>query len=211
MKKSKGSSGGLRGILLGLGCLCIIGAVGLATYNYLDEQRAHEASAELTQRMTKALTANVMKEAAQIDEELGEPVVTETTEIPAVNIDDYDVCGIITIPKIEIDLAVIRDWSYPNLSVSACRYSGSPDEQMIIMAHNNKFHFGRMERLEIGDSVTFTDVTGVEYHYEVSGKEEWDENQLREIISGDDWDLTLFTCKYSGQSRLVVRCVLVED
>lgn len=28
-----------------------------------------------------------------------------------------------------------------------------------------------------------------------------------EEMTGGDWDLTLFTCTYSGQARVTVRCV----
>lgn len=200
----------VRIILITLGCCCILAAAALSLYNrWLSARAADEAD-----RLSASFSA-LLENAAPSEPESGadsglEDAATDTSEIVSMTIDGYDVCGSINIPAIDIELAVISNWSYKSLNMSACRYSGSPDAQLIIMAHNYAEHFGRLKELEPGDTVRFAGVHGDVYTFEVIGTETWATNQLQDIVSGDDWDLTLFTCTYSGANRVVVRCVLTK-
>lgn len=199
----------IRRILITLGCCCIIAAAALSTYNYFDDQRAAQAAEELTSTLSLILEQSKPEQTPPpIDEQLTQIDMSENAEIApdSIAVDTYEVCGILNIPGIRIKLAIIQDWSYPNLNISACRYTGAPDGQMIIMAHNYRNHFGKLGELMPGDSISYTDIYGNECNYTVTGTEIWATNQLREIISGD-WDLTLFTCTYGGANRVVVRCV----
>lgn len=189
-------------------------AAALYVYNVMDSSRAEEASMELAEEISGLLEVRLDSEAAAaisetVDKDLNEQAGPEEKEEKedVVAVGGYEISGILSIPAINVKLAIIHDWSYPNLTVSACRYSGSPDEQMILLAHNYRGHFGSLDKLEAGDTVNYTDINGVSYDYQVTGTELWDTGQLREIIGGDTWDLTLFTCTYSGNSRVVVRCV----
>ena len=203
----------IRAIIITLGCCCIIAAAALSAYNYMESKSAAEASQELTTRLSEMLVLAKPQETDPADEELSLlPEGTEAEAAPeARKVDGYNVCGILSMPSINIQLAIIQEWSYPNLNISACRYSGTPEEQMILLAHNYRNHFGKLSTLEVGDRLTFTDVFGVEFTYEVTGTEIWATNQLRQIISGDEWDLTLFTCTYGGANRVVVRCDRIEN
>ena len=60
-------------------------------------------------------------------------------------------------------------------------------------------------KLELGDSVIFTDVAGVVTRYEVVGEDILAPTDVEELVSGD-FDLTLFTCTYSGKNRITVYC-----
>lgn len=120
--------------------------------------------------------------------------------------------GIISIPRLGIELPVMSDWSYPNLRIAPCRYSGTvADGNMILAAHNYGSHFGRIDRLVSGDEIIFTDGEGVARKYSVIASELIGGYNAAEMVAGDDeWDLTLFTCTYSGASRVTVRAVLEE-
>ena len=145
-----------------------------------------------------------------LEEEAPDESAAEESEEPAtISVGGYEVCGSISIPKMGVELAIISDWSYANLNISACRYSGSPDGQMIVMAHNYTRHFGRLRSLAAGDEVRVTGVDGTIYDYEVTVTETLASNQLGVVMSGDNWDLTLFTCTYGGENRVVVRLRLV--
>lgn len=156
-----------------------------------------------------AAAANAEDTEEGIDPALAGAQENSAPQMEVLNIDGYDIIGQLYVPDAEINLAVISEWSYPNLKVSPCRYSGTPDDKMILLAHNYDTHFGRLNMLEPGDSVYFMDVEGTAYTYEVLRTEEWNTNQLEQILGGEDWDLTLFTCTYGGKSRVVVRCSLV--
>ena len=73
------------------------------------------------------------------------------------------------------------------------------------MAHNYDRHFGPVSELKIGDPVSFTDINGITYQYEVMAIEVLSPYAVEEMTSGE-YDLTLFTCTYGGKSRVTVRC-----
>lgn len=205
----------VKTILIGLGCCCIAAAAALVVYNRWDAARAGAESEKLVGSLKSLLETAVHQQPDVIDDgvdiALENAQAQDDADIGFVTIDGYDICGSLYIPAIDIELAVLSEWSYPNLAVSACRYSGSPEGQLIVIAHNYDLHFGRLKNLVPGDKVRFNGVDGKTYTYEVTGTETWATNQLEEIISGDEWDLTLFTCTYGGANRVVVRCVMVED
>lgn len=53
------------------------------------------------------------------------------------------------------------------------------------------------------------DVHGVTYKYVVADREVLEPSQIEDMIQSE-YNLTLFTCTYGGQTRLAVRCLLAE-
>jgi sortase A len=123
-----------------------------------------------------------------------------------VEIDGHTYIGYLSIPKLELELPIMADWSYPKLQISPCRYTGSVrGEDLVLMAHNYASHFGGLSKLSEGDSVIFTDMDGIITAYEVVAQDVLDPYAVEEMTSGD-FDLTLFTCTYGGKSRVTVYC-----
>ena len=60
-----------------------------------------------------------------------------------------------------------------------------------------------------GDPVYFTDMDGVTTAYEVAEVDTLSATAVEEM-TGSGFDLTLFTCNYSGQARVTVRCNRVD-
>lgn len=202
----------IRKTLIVLGCCCVIAAAALYMYNRWVSDQAASAAAELTGTLSSLMEASETTATDEgtdplLDNSGREDAASAENEERLVtqNVNGYDIAGIISIPAINIKLAVISEWSYPNLKVSACRYSGTPSGQLVLLAHNYKRHFGRISELQQGDTVSFTDPNGTVYSYEVTGMEIKGKYELEDILSGD-WDLTLFTCTYGGANRVVVRC-----
>lgn len=198
-------------ILVILGCCCLIAAAALYSYNRWVSAQAASKSAELTSLLQKSITSD--PEIGGLDPFLQNDLSASSSASEAssaamktVNIQGYDLAGVISIRDIGIELPVIAEWSYPALKVAPCRYSGTPDGQMILLAHNYPEHFGRLKDLAAGSKITFTSAAGKTYQYAVSRIETIDGDRLDGIVSGTDWDLTLFTCTYSGRQRVVVRC-----
>ena len=54
--------------------------------------------------------------------------------------------------------------------------------------------------------IYFTDLNQNKFSYSVETFQVLSGNAVEEILT-DEWDLTLFTCTYSGQSRFAVRCL----
>lgn len=127
-------------------------------------------------------------------------------------IQEMSYMGLLSIPSLGLELPVMSDWSYPNLRIAPCRYSGTvADGNLIIAAHNYRSHFGRISELDSGDEIIFTDGSGVVHKYNVIQSEIINGKDTTSMETGsDEWDITLFTCTYSGLTRVTVRAVLVE-
>ena len=114
--------------------------------------------------------------------------------------------GILTIPTLQVEVPIFSEYVFDQLPYTPCRYAGSYlTDNMIVAAHNYDSHFGRIRKLDSGDRIDFTDVTGTVYHYQVIQTEILPDTAVEEMEQGN-WDLTLFTCTLSGTQRVTVRC-----
>ena len=185
-------------VLTAIGLVCILAAATLAGYNIFQSNSAGEESAHALEIMR-----------VQLPEEEREGVVSTdaiNTEMATVQIDGRSYIGRINVPAIDISLPVLAEWSEAGAEIAPCRYKGSVyNGTLIIAAHNFGSHFGNLGQLADGDTVTFVDVNGVAYHYVVLTAEIVDGYDLRGMDAGE-WDLTLFTCNFSGVERITVRC-----
>lgn len=129
-------------------------------------------------------------------------------EMETAEIDGHVYIGYLTIPDLEIELPVMADWSYPNLKIAPCRYTGNlHTNDLVIAAHNYASHFGKIGSLSVGSEIVFTDMKGKKYVYAVCDLEQLSGTAVDQMQNGraDDWDLTLFTCTLNGQSRVTIR------
>ena len=132
-------------------------------------------------------------------------------EAPTVDIDGRIYMGLLTMPTLGQEFPVIKGWSYDDMNIAPCQYSGTrAGRDLIICSHNYAGFFDSLEELRSGDEVIFTDLNGRKFTYEISYTElisGWDGNKM---FAGakNDWDMTLFTCTWSGYSRVTCRCVL---
>ena len=132
-------------------------------------------------------------------------------EMTVVEIDGYGYVGYLSIPSLGLELPVMADWDYTRLRIAPCRYAGSTrTDDLVIAAHNYARHFGALQSLRPGDAVWFTDMDGVVTAYAVAVVEMLQPTAVEEMTAGE-YDLTLFTCTYGGQSRVTVRCDRVEE
>lgn len=195
MRNKKGSK------LIGLGLLLIVAAFSLVIYNYYEDYRAKVESENILEKLPSK-----MRDGLTVPDYMLNPEM----EMPIVKIDGQGYIGILVIPDLGLELPVNSEWSYPNLDISPCRYSGSAYlDNLVIAAHNFSHHFGSLDRLEIGQKVIFTDCDGNIFNYEVVVVETLMPNEVKEMTSGD-YDLSLFTCTLSGSYRVTVRCDSVE-
>jgi len=189
-------------VLIIAGIICIAAALLLILFNILDSMRADKEIQDISDKFE-----TIMEDEAPNSE--GEAVnyyVPEGSKMPARKIDERNYIGILEIPSLKLSLPVLNDWSYPNLRVAPCRYTGNVyEDNMIIAAHNYASHFGKIKKLAPGAQVVFKDVDGIVYNYEVLATEVLGSHSSAEMESGE-WDLTLFTCTIGGQYRVTVRC-----
>lgn len=183
-----------------LGTALILGALSLFLYNQLESKQAGDAAG--------TVLSQVMDEIPQPDPTGSDPYDTDMTEV---TIDGYKYVGYLAIPALELELPVMSQWDYFRLKIAPCRYSGSTKtDNLVICAHNYVRHFGSLKYLSTGDEVTFTDMDGEVWNYQVIDVDILSATAVEEIESGE-YDLTLFTCTYGGGSRVTVRCDQVTE
>jgi sortase A len=185
-----------------LGILLLSGALLLAVFNRRQDAAARDAAAEIMARMGQEIQENSAGE-LQIPPEL---LTDEEKKMTEVEIDGYAYIGYLSIPNLGLELPVMSSWSYSQLRRAPCRYSGSVrGEDLVLMAHNYKNHFGGISRLNLNDSVSFTDMDGITTHYKVAALDILESTAVETMTAGE-FDLTLFTCTYGGKSRVTVYC-----
>ena len=139
-------------------------------------------------------------------EEPADYLLVPEMEMPVKEVDGREYVGTLELPTLDRTLPVLNGWDYELLQVAPCRYEGSAyTGNLIIMAHNYDSHFGRLKNLQIGDPVTFRDVEGNTFSYQVVSLETLNPTDTEEMEAGD-WDLTRFTCTIGGKYRVTVRC-----
>lgn len=195
--------------LMALGLVLILAAAALTGYNLLEARNAGKASAVLVQEIQAQLPAPTLPPDQEIvlpSETLPDYVRFPGMEMPVVTLDGADYIGTLEIPVLELTLPVMADWSYPALKTAPCRYEGSAyTGDLILMAHNYDSHFGRLKDLRPEDAVLLRDMEDNLFSYRVVELETLDADAV-DYMSAGDWDLTLFTCTYGGQSRVTIRC-----
>ncbi|MDO4316080.1 MAG: sortase [Oscillospiraceae bacterium] len=200
-------------VCVAAGALLILAALCLTGYNLWDDRRAAEAVSGSYEQLAALIPAgDAVWQGTDSTGEICYPdyVLNPDMEMPTREIDGHDYIGTLDIPALELSLPVISRWSYPNLKLAPCRYTGSAyQDDLVIAAHNYTRHFGNLKHLSVGDEVRFTDVDGNVFSYTVSGLEQLAPTAVGELQAGG-WALTLFTCTLGGQYRVAVRCVPAE-
>lgn len=204
-----------------LGAILLIAALSLVLYNTNENKESGEVANNILSELksvipetTTSTTITTMENDLFAYYAQFETTTVPIIEEPTMEIDSGIYIGIIELPVLGLELPVMSEWSYPNLKLSPCRYKGTvADKNIIIAAHNYNSHFGRLKELYGGEEIIFTDANGYPHYYEVSQITEINGKDIESMDFGSDdsWDLTLFTCTLSGQSRVTVRAVEKQE
>ena len=142
--------------------------------------------------------------------------LAQNTSVPGRVLQDVEGFSIIAkldIPAIGQSLPVIGECTKKSLSYSVCRLSGpvKPGQagHLVIMGHafRDGSHFGRIDRLKIGDPIMLTDSYGNVYYYEVYEivSMRADDSRALTVYYGER-GLTLLTTADSTNRSMLVRC-----
>lgn len=197
-------------LLLIIGLLLIVGALGLTGYNLATDARAGKADDAILENIRTLVPEPVpIKDADSYvmdSVEIPDFLVDPLRDMPTVKIDGNEYIGVVRADSIGLELPVISECSTANLRIAPCRFTGSVyQDNMVIAGHNYSSHFGSIPDLKMGDIVTFADVEGNLFTYEVTEIEIVGPTQVEYMTVGE-WDLTLFTCTWGGANRVTIRC-----
>ena len=219
-------------VSIAMGLLLLAAALLLTLYNLWDARRADIAAQEAVREL-KTLISTPTEPAAEPTE--GEDPAPETEpetqqtersiqpaplsapaalpegrEMPTLELNGYRYIGYLDVPSLALSLPVMEQWDYDRLQISPCRFSGNLyEDDMVLCAHNYAQHFQALKYAPIGTELTFTDAEGRVFRYAVASFETLGPHDVALLVSGE-WDLTLFTCNTSGQTRCVIRCDRIQ-
>lgn len=192
-----------------LGTALMLGALSLFLWNRQEAQTAQAATAEVMPQLVSQIcyAQENAAESPTILPEIPEELLREEDLIMTEEIiNGYPYIGYLHIPELELELPVMAGWTKDRLQISPCRYAGTVrGNDFVIMAHNYTSHFGRLSKLSEGSEITFTDMDGTTWHYQVVLKDVLDPEAVEEMMAGE-YDLTLFTCTPGGSHRVTIRC-----
>ena len=162
---------------------------------------------------SEAESAEESTEAAQEEITIEDDPVTsdeadegEADQQETLMIDGVGYLGYLSFPGFDRELPVIADWDFEMLKEAPMRYYGTLEEDDIVIAgHAYDVHFRFFEDEQPGNMIIFTDLSGDEIEYRIIEKEVLQPTEIERMKTGD-WDMTLFTCTYSGKARLALRC-----
>ena len=182
-----------------LGLVFLTAALGFYARNRAEDERAGAASARALSLVEEVITDTAIRPAPEAEREM-----------PEIKIDGQWYIGKLAIPRLELELPVLSEWNDERLKIAPCRFRGTAaGEDLVLVAHNYRRHFGPIRRLEPGDRVLFTDMKGQVFAYQVTDAAVVDPTALEQVTAGVH-DLILITCTYGGQSRLMVCCDRIQ-
>lgn len=193
------------GVLITMGVIMLVGAVLIGGRNLYDDQTNQAHGEAVVEELREQIAQD-----AETPRESGAPVGEPADEV-IVTVDGERYCGVLEIPKIGVQLPVSADYSVARLRHSVCRYRGTlSGGDMILCGHNTRPFFARLNEVFEGDTLYFVDGGGTSHELIVSEVETIDGYAMEALLDQtDSWDLSVFTCTYSGRMRYVVRCRLV--
>ncbi len=133
-------------------------------------------------------------------------------ETPAVRVpeDGRVYYGVISIPSMDMSLPILANYTEADMKTTPCVYFGQArDNNLVVVGHNYNTQFGELVDCKAGTKVQLTMMDGSKRNYKVDTLEYLNPEQVDEMLTGD-WDLTLFTCSYSGDKRIAVRCKAID-
>lgn len=186
-----------------IGIVLILSGIGLISYNLITDYISGKNSKEVLKELEVLLEEKIPPTDSDI--------IDVNKEMDTIDVNGNKYIGIISIPSVDIKLPVINEYSKQNIKIAPVLYKGSIyKNNAIIIAHNTQSHFRKIQNLNIGDKVTFIDVNGNEFNYEVIKKENISEKDTK-IMEEGEWDLTLFTCTSSNiKFRTSIRLKLLK-
>ncbi len=187
---------------MALGTVLVLAALSLFFWNRQEDKKAGQS--------VEFILPQIVEQAENGSRDSASSAYPDSA-MTAVEIDGYAYIGYLTIPDLNLELPVMAEWDYARMKRSPCRYAGSvKTDDLVIAGHNYTRHFGRLSKLSEGDKIYFTDMNGNRYSYAVQAVEVLAPTAVEEMTAGE-FELTLFTCTYSGQSRLAVCCSRVSE
>lgn len=181
-------------IILGIVLLVVITLIAIKYgRNQINEKNLHSVVDELKTQI----------EQVENNEEL--------TQVQ-VEYEGYKVVGIISIPAIGIEYPILDTTNEKTMKVAITKFWGNDVNELgnfTMAGHNNKdgTMFGKTKKLNIGDKIEMTDLTGRTLEYEIFDQYLIDPNDVSCVksVKENTREVTLITCANGRSNRLITK------
>lgn len=166
----------------------------LITNIFIQKSRTH--TAEIT-RLVEA----VLPESTP-----GFPGEYTASAMPVLQIEETDYAGLLKMPSYGLNLPIANDWNRFSLFSCPTRFYGSVyDGTLIIGGNDLPGQFDFFDRMNPGDRVRITDMTGTEYSFTVDRIDRTKSADFEKLAS-EKHQLTLFVRSAFSAEYILVRC-----
>ena len=126
--------------------------------------------------------------------------------MPVLELDGTDWCGILEVPAYGLTLPIHGSWDKSAVTSYPCRFWGSVyDGSMILGGSDQNGQFAFCSQTNPGDYISITDMLGNEFRYQVARVDRSDSADFEKLSAGE-YPLTLFTRSTFGLEYIIVRC-----
>lgn len=215
--------------ILSLFLLCVLSSY--AIYAEYDRNKSEQVSQEILAGITfsepeveiieEEVTVVILNAIPEEEEIIAETQVIQTeveVEVPeeqrsvANDGTEYYSIGVINIPSINVNYPILSTYSDALLKISPCKFHGpNPNEigNLCIAGHNyrNSKFFSKVPKLENGDIIEITDLSGNTVTYAVYDKfiVNPDELECTSQLTGGRREITLITCTDDNKQRYIIK------
>lgn len=181
-------------------CLILIIVILFISIVFIYNARVVESDSAMDMMIENVPSENVSEE---------DILIVKEYEINGTN---YEVIAILNIPTLEIEYPVLSSTSTELLKVSLNKYWGpNPNKpgNLCILGHNynDSRFFGKLNRIEKGDIIQLTDMSGkmVEYSVYDTYIVNPDNTDCTSQLTDGKTEITLITCTATGKQRFIVK------
>jgi sortase A len=180
-----------------LGVILILTSVVLLLVPALRQKQTNRILTQLEQRIPQRTT--------------GYEGIYADPAMPALELDGTDYVGVLDLPGYGIQLPVAGVWDTGKLGAHPCLFWGSAyDGTLVIGGNADKGQLDCCGKVNLGDRIRFTDMTGAQFDYAVAWVDRSDDAEASWLMKEEN-DLTIFTRDPYSLQYIAVRCDLLLD
>lgn len=179
-------------LLVAVGCLLALGTELLGEWN---------------RRTTENLGQQIRASLPRITE--GNPENYTDMDMPVLQLEQEDFCGLLQVPAFGVSLPIGANWKNNVVSRYPNRFWGSAyDNSLIIGGSGRKDQFAFCGKLDLGDEIRVTDMTGAQFSYEVAAIDRSSHANM-DVFQQKQSDLILFARDNMTLDYIIVRGLFV--
>lgn len=179
------------------GLLLLLCGLGLFLYEQISANLARKATEDMVARLNEIIPP---RSAGVMD-------TYSSMQMPSMEVDGVDVVGLLEIPAQDVILPIGAIWDTQTRTSFPSRFSGTVyDGSLIVGGYDQKGQFDCLKKMDVGESVTVTDMTGGVFSYTVA-RIDRKESVEADVLMEEGSDLTLFARNAYSTEYIVVRCV----